>query len=72
MNAATNDANRPARGSGLNFWQWLGIIIIVGGIVYYLWNNLTREEEAPREIDQPAPTQADRSAEQADECDSAE
>lgn len=72
MNASTNDANRPARGGGLNFWQWLGIIIIVVGIAIYLWRNFSQEEETPQQIDQPAPTQADRSAEQADEGDSAE
>jgi hypothetical protein len=63
VNAATNDANRPARGGGLNFWQWLGIVIIVVGVAFYLWRNLTREEETPEQIDQPAPTQAQGSSE---------
>ena len=60
---ATHDPNRPARRGGLNFWQWLGILIIAGGIIFYLWRNLTAEEEAPRQIDEPAPTQAERPGE---------
>jgi hypothetical protein len=70
VNAATYDANR--RPGGLNFWQWLGIVIIVVGVAFYLWRNFTREEEPPQQIDQPAPTQAEGSAEQADDAQSAE
>jgi hypothetical protein len=59
VNAAMNQTGRPAERGGLNFWQWLGIAIIVLGGLFYLWRNLRSEPEGtpPRE-DQPAPTQA--------------
>lgn len=67
MNAATNDADsrRPPAPGGLNFWQWLGIlIIVVVGAVYVYRNFIRTPAREPRDnpplrqnVDE-APTQA--------------
>lgn len=65
VNAATNDAGSrrpPARG-GLNFWQWLGLLIIVGIGFWLVYKNYIRpaepEPNAPlRQNVDEAPTQA--------------
>ncbi len=61
VNAANQDADRRDR-SGLNFWQWLGILIIALGAVLFLWRNFSGDDEGPtppEEQDQSAPVQAE-------------
>ena len=60
MTAATPGSRSPSRRGGLNFWQWLGIIIIVVGALAYLWRNMQSEETPPQQPqqEQDAPVQA--------------
>ena len=43
----------------LNFWQWLGIAIIVVGLLVYLWRTIAADEEAAPEVDDSTPSQVD-------------
>lgn len=61
VNAANQDADRRGR-SGLNFWQWLGILIIALGVILFLWRNFSGNDEtptSPEQQDQSAPVQAE-------------
>jgi len=63
VNASSNDRPSGRRG-GLNFWQWLGIAIIVIAGLIYLYRNLRSEPEpTPQQQDQSAPGQAQRAGE---------
>ena len=45
MNAAADSNADSSR--GLNFWQWLGLIVIVIGLIFYFWPGSGEEEPAP-------------------------
>ncbi len=38
----------------LNFWQWLGILFLIGGAIGYIWLSDSRKR-SPRYV--PAPTE---------------
>lgn len=39
----------------LNFWQWLGVILLVGGLGFYIYENFVAEDSKRPE---PTPTPA--------------
>jgi hypothetical protein len=39
----------------LNFWQWLGIVFLLGGIVWYAYDKWIKPEATPASPAQPAP-----------------
>ena len=61
VTAANPRPTSPGQRGGLNFWQWLGIAIIVIGALAYLWRNLGSEEPTPprQQPEQEAPVQAE-------------
>lgn len=51
--AGVNASPTSNERTGLNFWQWIGLILLVVGLAVYIWNNTRSGEPAPG--DQPAP-----------------
>ena len=60
VTAANPRPQPPGQRGGLNFWQWLGIAIIVIGGLFYLWRNMQSGEptQPQQEQEQEAPVQA--------------
>lgn len=54
-----NDTTTRGDRSGFNFWQWLGLILVVGGLALYLWNNFGSAEHDPEPTTAPADEVAD-------------
>lgn len=41
----------------LNFWQWLGVILLVGGAAFYVYENFIDGDKKPAKPAPPASTQ---------------
>ena len=41
----------------LNFWQWLGVILLVGGAAFYVYEKFTDSDKNPARPAPPASTQ---------------
>lgn len=49
-----NDTTTRDDKSGFNFWQWIGLILLVIALVWFLWDNFASPDHDPQPTTLPA------------------